>query len=167
MKAKLEKAAGVDRAKLLDEWITLQEKTAQFAKVDPEEIEKLSQEIISLDPDNKAGLKAKYTFNITMNKATHLLFEGDAAEGRAMLEKALAAPGLGGEQIQDGNFRLGYYFLKKKSYQKGVDYLKKAYAAAPNTQGAKSCKIMIQQAEQLLKSRDEDEKPVEQPLLKK
>jgi thioredoxin-related protein len=158
VKTKLEKAAGVDRAKLLDELITLEEKAGQFAKVDPQEVEKWSREIISLDPDNKAGLKSKYAFNVALNEATHLLFEGDAAEGQALLEKALAAPGLSGEQIQEGNFRLGYYFLKKKSYQKGIDFMTKAYEAAPTTQGAKSCKMMIQQAKQLLKLQDENEK---------
>ena len=167
VKTKLEKATGVDRAKLLDELITLQEKAGQFAKVDPEEVEKWSQEILSLDPDNKAGLKSKYAFNVTMAKATHLLFEGDAAEGRALLEKALTTPGLSGEQIQEGNFRLGCYYLNKKSYQKGIDSMKKAYDAAPEAKKAKFCKMMIQRAEQLLKQQDEDEKPAEKPLGKK
>jgi thioredoxin-related protein len=158
LKEKLESAQGIERAKVLDEMITVAEKAGPFAKVDPKDIDKWQKEIITLDPDDKAGLNSKYAVKSVVDEATKLLFGKDAVKGKEMLEKVLTKPKLNPEQAQEIYLRLGSYYLQNKSFKKGIECLKKAIDAAPESAKAAPCKMMLERAEQLLKVQAEEEK---------
>jgi thioredoxin-related protein len=159
LKKELESAQGVERAKILDEMVTAAEKAGLFANLKPGELENWQKEIITLDPDDKAGLKSKYAIKSTIDEATKLLIgKTDAAKGEEMLEKLLAKPDMKPEQIQEIQMRLGGYYLQNKSYQKGIECLKKAIDAAPESPMAAPCKMMLKQAEQMLKTQANKEK---------
>ena len=97
MKAELGKVKGLDRAKLLDRLVEA------YGKLDNEidELSAWSKEIVSLDADNKAGLKTKYEFRVLMAGCDRLKEEQKLDEVKACVEKALALPGLTGPQKQD------------------------------------------------------------------
>ena len=103
LKGKLVKAKGLDRAKLLDEIVTGTDKLG----VEDENVVKYGEEIIALDPNNKAGLKVKYTFRKLLAEAVKFRGERNLAEAKAVLEKAAALPGISAEQKQDFCFSLG------------------------------------------------------------
>ncbi len=65
MKGKLDKAQGLDRAKLLDQIVEGYDKLGN----ESDEVPGWAKEIIALDPDNKAGLKVKYEFPLTLTAA--------------------------------------------------------------------------------------------------
>jgi len=96
LKSGLEKAKGLERAKVLDQMVDAQTKLGQ-GRPGPE-VEKWSQEIIALDPDNKAGLKTKYEFRELLSKATQHLRSDDADKARPLLVKAQSLPGLSDAQ---------------------------------------------------------------------
>ena len=59
-----------------------------------DELPKWSNEIVALDPDNKAGLKLKYQFLVLVNDAAALKKEQNWDEAKTTLEKARALPGM-------------------------------------------------------------------------
>ena len=89
LKAKLDKTQGLDRAKLLDEIVEGYEKLGN----ESEEVAAWSKEIIALDPDNKAGLKVKYEFPLTLDEAMKLLQDGKSRRGQG---SARQGPGVEG-----------------------------------------------------------------------
>jgi tetratricopeptide (TPR) repeat protein len=159
LKAALPKAKGIQRAKLLDGLIEAYGKTAVAGQAaSPKDIEKWSQEIVLADPDNKAGLKHKYEFRIHLVEARKLAAENKMAEARAAVEKALAAPGLTGDQTQEARLVLGTLYAREEAYEKAVDCLKKALAAAPESDKATMIQVFIQRAERELKRQKADDK---------
>ncbi len=96
LKTEVEKAEGLERAKILDQMVEAQSKLNQGRP--SEDVEKWSSEIIALDPENKAGLKAKYEFNAIRQEAVAHLRARDFDKVQAALDKALAIPGLTDEQ---------------------------------------------------------------------
>jgi tetratricopeptide (TPR) repeat protein len=163
VKAELENLKGTDRAKALDKLIEAWEALGGRTRdVSPMSVDKWSQEIITLDADNKAGLKKKYDFRVQMSAATKLLQTGKMEEGRKTLEKALALPDLPGEQVQDGHFLLAVTYLNTGDMKNAVDHLQKALDAAPNGKRAAIIKNALprlkQQAEAAEKAKKEAEK---------
>jgi thioredoxin-related protein len=152
LKAELENVKGLDRAKILDKLVEAQSKLAAAARgTSSQDIEKWSREIITLDADNKAGLKNKYEFRLMLGDAGKLFQQGKSAEGHALIEKALAISGLTGEQKQQAHFIAAVSRLNEKDYQKGIDGLKEALKAAPDSQQAAFIKRLIGMAEEKLK----------------
>ena len=139
LKPDLEKAKGLDRAKILDKlidaWETLQGRTREMSSA---QTEKWSHEILTLDADNKAGLKVKYEFRRQMADARKL--QANATAYRAAIEKALALPGLAGEQIQVGRFALAISYLSGNDLKNGLDQMQKAVDAAPESRRGKMIK---------------------------
>ena len=153
MKADLDNAKGLDRAKILDKLIDTIAKVGKVKGIPPKEVTQWSREIVSLDPDNKAGLKQKHEFPVLMADAQEQFQQRNTKEGEALIAKALALPKLKPEQIQQANFALGLHYLQAKDYQKGIDVLKKASDAAPNTPLARILiKNILQQAEKAQKA---------------
>ena len=66
-----------------------------------QDIEKWSQEIMALDAENKAGLKSKYEVRVLLTEAQSRLRDQKLDEAHAVLDKALALPGLAGEPLQE------------------------------------------------------------------
>jgi len=157
LKAELKGAKGLDRAKLLDRLIDAGEKLAQFIpdKDRAEEIAKWSQEILTLDAENKAGLKDKYAFKALLAEAGQLKQAGKSEEAHAALDKALALPQLKGEQVQDVYFTKAGYYFSAQNIQKALDCLKKSLEAAPESPRAPRIRALIQRCESAM----EQEKP--------
>ncbi len=88
LKADLENAEGLDRAKVLDKLVQAQSKLFPVLSSSPKamqeaahEIQKWSQEIVKLDADNKAGLKTKYGFQVKLMEALTQAQERGLCEG--------------------------------------------------------------------------------------
>jgi thioredoxin-related protein len=155
----LEKAKGLDRAKVLDQLIGAETQLAPFARNEglAEKTDKWSREIVALDTDNKAGLKAKYAFRIQLADARKLLQAQKFEEGQAAIEKALALPELTAAQIQEGNLLAGNCAFVRKDYQGCITALNKALKAAPETRRAAGIQAMIQRAEEEWKRQKADQ----------
>jgi thioredoxin-related protein/Tfp pilus assembly protein PilF len=140
MRAALKKLAGLARAKSLDQLI---EALAKLGS-ETDEIDAWSKEIVKLDADNRAGLKIKYEFRIFMAEAAELKEAKKFDEAKAAIDKALALPGISGEQKQDAYFAQGECFFHAKDFAGIAACLKKAVDAAPDSPKVPDLKQMLQ-----------------------
>lgn len=163
IKADLEKAEGIERAKLLDQLIDAEGKLSNnpFGGSSPAEAAKQSKEIIALDADNKAGLKQKHEIRVVLADAMDLADNGKAAQAVAMIDKALATPKLPGEQIQELQFFRGNLDLAAGDVPKALESLKKALEAAPQGRLVRSITQMIRFCEQ--QTQQSGQQPKETP----
>jgi len=152
IKAELKKAEGPDRARLLDKLIDARTKVSRFVpdKALQEDVEKWSKEIAGLDPENKTGLKKKYEFRALLAESERLLGQRKNREAHDALDKALALPGLAGEQIQEARFLQGRCRIGQKDLPGAIGCFKKALAAAPEGPQAPMLKFLIQRCESQL-----------------
>jgi thioredoxin-related protein len=141
LKGKLDKAQGIERAKLLDEIVEGYQKLGNEAK----EVAAWCKEIIALDPDNKAGLKVKYEFPLALKDAQELLQTGKSAEAKAAVDAALALKGIPGEMRQNGYLLKVQIAFMEKKFVDAVAALKLAKEAAPESPLAKRIEAGIQQ----------------------
>ena len=141
LKTKLDKTQGLDRAKLLDQIVEGYEKLDSEA----EKVAAWSKEIIALDPDNKAGLKVKYEFPLTLAEARDLLRNGKTAEAKDVLDKALALQGVPGEMRQEGYMLKVEIPFSEKKFVEVVATLKAAKEAAPKSENVKQIDAAIEQ----------------------
>jgi protein disulfide-isomerase len=161
VKLELAEAQGIPRAKLLDELLTLEKKTAGFARIDRKDSEKWLKEIIELDADGKAGLKGKYAVESAIAEASRLYEDQTkdrTAEAEGIVVKALATPGLAPENVQHGYLFLGICMLKHGDAKKGVEYLQKSYDADPKGPGGEECKRCLDSAKSILALQAEEER---------
>jgi len=150
--AGLDKSEGIDRAKLIDKLIDAQQKLLRY---DPEaggKIKKWTQDIITLDADNKVGLKKKYQCKAVLADAEELLQAGKADEANAALDKALETKGISGEDVQAAQFLKAQICFRQRKNEEGVQYLKKALEAAPTGRNAPIIKMLLARYEQSKKS---------------
>lgn len=154
LKAKLDKSEGLDRAKLLDEIIEDYRKLGN----ESEEVPVWSMEIISLDPDNQAGLKVKYEFPLTLAKANRLLQAGKAAEAKAVLDKALALKGVPAEMRQQAYMMAAQICVSEKKFTDAVATLKLAKQAAPEGRMAKGIDSWIAQFSKVAEAQETADK---------
>ena len=133
MKQELAEAKGLDRAKLLDQLVDA------YLKLNNEidELQTWSEEIVSLDADNKAGLKTKHQFRLFMAECAAMKKKRKWDEAKAAAEKALALAGITGEQKQGVYMALAEMASVRKDFAGIVDCLGKALDAEPEqSQGA-------------------------------
>ena len=100
LKSQLDGAEGLDRAKMLDKLIEAQMKLVPLmpSQAAIRDIEKWSREIVSLDAENKAGLKTKYEFRTKVMDAGAQIRSKAFDKARATLDEAAALPGLKKDQ---------------------------------------------------------------------
>jgi tetratricopeptide (TPR) repeat protein len=108
-------------------------------------------EIVSLDPDNKAGLKAKYGAHELMVEARTLLAAGKADEAQAVLDRALAVPGLPAEKLQSLHIFKGITYLGQGELDKARGSLQKGLDVAPQGPRAKLARSGLQKVDLLTK----------------
>jgi thioredoxin-related protein len=151
-KADLEKAKGLDRARLLGKLIDARTNVSRFVPDEDlsKDVEKWSKEIAGLDPENKTGLKKKYELLSLLTQSERLLNERKNQEALDLLDKLLALPGLTGEQIQEARFLEGRGRIGQKDFSGAIDCLKKSLDAAPDTSRAPMLKLLIQRCESQL-----------------
>jgi thiol-disulfide isomerase/thioredoxin len=140
LKGQVAGATGLDRAKLLDQLVGLYETLGGW----DDEITKVGTEIVTLDPDNKAGLKAKYQFKVALDSANALVNQHKYADAIAAFDQALALPGLTPEQQQKTMYLKGACYFYQKDLVTLVALLKKALDVAPNSQMAPMLKQAIE-----------------------
>lgn len=133
------KLKGLNRAKMLDEIVTSSDKLG----LENGALAKYGDEIIKLDTANRAGLKAKYTFRKLVAEADQLRDAKKIAEAQAAYDKAVALPGITGEQKQDVYFSQSQCFFLQRDFVGVVDHLKKAEQAAPESAKAERIKSML------------------------
>jgi thioredoxin-related protein len=128
LRKKLDRVGNLGRAKLLDQIVMDYEQNG----VEDDQTAKYSAEIISLDPENKTGLKLKYEFRTLLADGKRLAGEKQVAEAQADFEKAAALPGIKGKGKQSAWFAEAECFFGATQFRRGVAELKKARAAAPD-----------------------------------
>ncbi len=145
LEAGLAKTEGAARAKLLDKLVDAEEKLARYDPDVRENINKWTKEIITLDADNKAGLKKKYQFKAALADAGDLMSAGKVDEADAALDKALETAGISGAAIQQAEFLKARIAFTQGHEAQGVAHLKKALQAAPEGDLAPTIRMMIRQ----------------------
>ena len=161
IKTELEAAQGLDRAKLLDQLIDARTNLSQ-SMPDPDlaqDTEKWSQEIVTLDAENKAGLKSKYEVRVLLTEAQNRLREQKFDEAHAVLDKALALPGLAGEQLQEVQLVKATCHASNQEFQKSLDCCQKALEAAPESPRARMARSLMQLAQAELDRQKAKEQP--------
>ena len=146
LEAELPEAKGLDRAKLLDKLITAKEKLPENPQA-ADSMQKWTKEIVELDAENKAGLKPKYQFAIALAGALDLARADKTDEASAALDKAVAMPGVPGEELQKGFFFKAQLAGQRHRADEELGFLKKALDAAPKSEIAPMIKQMIGQVE--------------------
>jgi protein disulfide-isomerase len=140
-KTKLDKAKGLERAKFLDQIVDGYHKLGN----ESDEVADWGKEIIALDPDNKAGLKVKYQFAMSLSEARTLARSGKTAAAGQVMDAALALKGVPGEMRQDGYMIKVEAAFRAKNFVNVVSALKSAKEAAPESEMGKRIDPMIAQ----------------------
>ena len=153
LKSELAKAEGPDRLKLLDETLAAYAKAGNRidGKDQSADAAKWMDEVIKLDVDNKAGLKAKYEYQSYLNAAQKLYASRKPKEAQAIYEKALAVTGLTPQQIARATYMKCNCLILQKEYQAAIDCAKSAQENATGTDAA-LLKFIVQQAEKAQKA---------------
>ncbi|MCC6124268.1 MAG: thioredoxin family protein [Pirellulales bacterium] len=161
----IEKAEGLDRAKLLDALIQANTRLQMYgaAKATPAEVAKWTAEIVDLDADNGAGLKGKYEFTKFLGEATALAREKKFEEGLAAIDKALALADITPQKTQEGLMAKGLNYLMQKDFDKGLDCFKQALDAAPQGSRASLIKMYMSTAERMKKAAEQPKKDDSKP----
>ena len=140
LKGKLEGTAGLDRAKLLDQIVEGYKKLGN----ESDQVTDWCKEIIALDVDNKGGLKVKYEFPMKIEEAKKLVESGKADKGMALLDGALAMPGVPGELRQEGFMAKAEICETQGKFGDVMTALKAAKDAAPASEMNKQIDAMIE-----------------------
>ncbi len=148
LRTQLPTAAGLRRAKLLDQLIVAYRKLGNEIG----DIAGWQKEIVALDSDNKAGLKRKYEFRVYLDDAQAALRTARPVVAEAAVDKALALSDLNPQQIQRAEIVKSNCCLARKDYQASLDCLRKALDAAPKDQDTDTLKALIERSEKLLEA---------------
>jgi hypothetical protein len=123
MQARLTGLTGLDRAKLLDQLVDAGSKLNDESP----ELDGWSEEIVGLDPDNKAGLRCKHEFRLFMAGQRH-----EFDEMKARVDKMFRLPGLTNQQKQTAYMIEGQFcYFSWQDVVGAVENLEKAAAADP------------------------------------
>lgn len=142
LKAKADAAQGVEKARLLDAYLTIAGKTGMARGGR----KKIVGEIIALDADNAAGLKAKYEIHQKLETAQAAMQKKDADGALAALEEVIASPSADVAAKQQAYFGKGMILLQaKKDRDGGLAALEAAHKTAPESENAAQIAQMIQQ----------------------
>jgi len=129
--AKAAAAQGVEKAKLLD---------AALSALDPSLVmpsySDVVDEILKLDPDNKAGLKTKYEAIALLNKVQAALRGGNSDEALKLADAGLKTVGATGQPAQDLLYVKSLVLYRKQDKAGAKAALEAALKAAP--EGAKA-----------------------------
>lgn len=152
----LEKAKGLERAKLLDRLIVAQTTMLSRPKANPKDLEKISawkKEILSVDAENEAGFKTKYElFPTQMTEARTHLKAKEFEKAHAALDDALKLPGVTPTLSQEANLWKGQCYAAQKEPNKALDAFKKALSDAPESPQAPLLERLIESTKKSLAS---------------
>ncbi len=137
IKAKLDDAQGLERAKLLDELIEATQEALHGSMIEE------MKEIVSLDADDAAGLKSKYALKSQMLAVSQAQRAGEFDKAETMYKEIIATFDPQGEQLQDLYFQWGEIKFRQNDKPGIVALLTKALEAAPDSDTAPRLKSMI------------------------
>jgi thioredoxin-related protein len=124
-------AKGIERAKLLDQ---------AMATLDPglvmSSYGSVVEEIVKLDPQNKAGLRKKYETRLAVQKIGEALSGGKPDEAIALADKALKAAGRTGDAAQEILLAKSQAYFNKGDKAAAKKVLQEALKAAPKSERA-------------------------------
>jgi len=136
--AEAEKLQGVEKAKALD---------AALDAVDPgsraKDYAHVIEEIIKLDADGKAGLKAKYEAVALKGKIDAAMSAGKMDEAIKIADEALVKTGNKGDAAQELLWSKSYACFKKKDKENAQKFLEAALEAAPDGKMAPQIKSTL------------------------
>lgn len=141
--AKAAAAKGLERAKLLDEALTLADED-----IADKFFGKEMAEIIQLDSANAAGLKAKYDLRLRLAEAAKAKTANDPKKAIEIYDGIVKDLKPSGEALQDVLFNKGEAYFNLKDMGALVAALKEALAAAPDSKKAPAIKQMIERFSQ-------------------
>ncbi len=139
--AKAEKAEGVDKARALDEVLAFMASKEVSVKA----YQGVIDEIMTLDAENKAGLKSKYEASKALAEIESTLMGGNFDEAITKIDAFVGTEGLAGEQKQRALFLKAVAFHNKGDKAATVEALKAALDAAPDGEKAEEIRQAIQQ----------------------
>ena len=150
MKQDIVSAKGIARAKLLDKLIDA------YVKLNNEndELTGWSKEIVALDADNKAGLKIKHEFRLSMADYNKLKEKQKFADAKAALEKALALDGISAEQKQSCYMAEGELCFMQRDFAGIVKCLQRAIEVDPKSNDASQAKAMIERFKPIMDAQE-------------
>ena len=150
--AKADQAEGVERAKLLNQAITNLSKNNIETDVVINTYADTVKDIISLDVDGKAGLKAKYESALQVGEIKTALTEiqgglrnGTPDEAIAKIDKLLAEKKPTGEALQEVLYLKSYINFRSGNKESAKKLLEEAMAAAPDTKKASQIDQVLKQ----------------------
>ena len=135
------KAEGIEKAKALDAALSVLDSAivmASYADV--------MAEIVALDADNQAGLKAKYGAIALLGKMNAAMGKRDFDGAIALADEALKALGDSGPQAQDVLFQKSMALYNKKDKKGAKASLEAALEAAPDSPQAARIKGILARA---------------------
>ncbi len=145
LKAKADAAQGVEKAKLLDAYLAVTEKTGMARGGR----KKIVGEIVALDADNAAGLKAKYEVRQKLETAQAAMQKQDIDGALAALDEVIASPSADGAAKQQAYFGKGMILMQAKKDKDGaLAAMEAAHKAAPESENAAQIAQTIQQIRQ-------------------
>ena len=135
------KAEGIEKAKALDGALSALDSAIVMASYGD-----VMAEIVALDADNKAGLKAKYGAIALLGKITAAMGKRDFDGAIALADEALKALGDSGKQAQDVLFQKSLALYNKKDKKGAKACLEAALKAAPDSPQAARIKTILARA---------------------
>lgn len=161
LQGQLDGSQGLDRARLLDQLLDARSTLSRMVP-DPQlarDTEVWSREIVDLDAENAAGLKAKYGPRVLLADAQQLVREQKFDEAHAVLAKALAMPDVAGEPLLELHLAQANAFAAQEKFEQSVDACQKALAAAPTSRRAGSVQAVMRRTQAELDKRKAKEQP--------
>ena len=137
--AKARSAEGIEKAKLLDQGLSALDPalvTTSYGDV--------IEEIVKLDPENKAGLKTKYAAIALMNQIGSALREKQFDQAISLADEALKSLGDTGQPAQDIGFMKAMALNSKKDKTGAKKALDAALKAAPEGSKAPQIKAVLE-----------------------
>lgn len=130
---KIASSKGAEKAQAIDDLLEALPETHRYLAME------LAMQVPDLDPDNTTGLLGKYEMLVAYSNAVEKLGEGDFIGAIQELIDPIDNGNMTAQQIQELYFNAAFFYSKMgDSYvNEVIDYLKKAYEVAPDSEAAK------------------------------
>lgn len=151
------KAGGVERARLLDQAAEALARDEALSGY-----EAMLQEIVALDSENKAGLKAKYQMRLTLAQAARTAQRGDLDAALAKVDAFIKESVPTGEPKQHTYFLRAMILLNKQDAAAALTALEAARDAVPQSERAKEIGEIIEKVKADQKAKAEEKPKAEE-----
>lgn len=135
----IESAEGIEKVYAIDALYESLDPAYRYLMLD------LAVQVPELDPENKSGVTGKYEVQLAYSNAVEAMINGDIIGATNALLAPISTGHLNNEEKQELYYQVAYFYsLMGTDYTASVlDYLQKAYDAAPDSEIAGSIKMTI------------------------